>query len=884
MASIFTFEPDPPRVASPWHDVQTGSSANTTPGLQTPKKGFTNGQQHVVERPEASISDPSVVRLQAEPQEGPVEYKLHLLLRPRRKFKATSTSNNVAGSRRSKRPGSTNVRAVPEPVTEANTSAASTQLTNQTRQLRLEQLTTQLLWRLQQSSPHHTSSATNIILPSLPEALPELRAPQQPAKLLHGLEESQGALYEVGVSDDGTLVGLAADEMEESLNNLRAMAACLGCKVEVLRHEVVGECEWIEGTANLSIRSGNLYVAEAYVTPCLQGKSTPKSMEDHSQATSTTNAHAGETGNLPQTTEQLRITMTGPTMSGKSTLLGTLTTSTLDNGRGSSRLSMLKHRHEITSGITSSVTQELFGYQDRGSDAEVINYATENIASWIDVHAAASGGRLVFVSDSAGHPRYRRTTVRGLVGWSPHWTLLCVPADDTEDTATRGAGFAASQQPPSTSVPDLDLSGAQLDLCLRLGLPLVVVITKLDLASRNGLKGTLSKLLDALKAAGRKPAILPSAPRAVSDDDLRIITNEAIEKAYNSAMPLLNDPTATVPIVLTSTLQGSGINSLHALLHELPIPSETKANKSSSSSIFHIEDIYTKPADVEGVIVSGRLRLGQVSVGDSMVLGPFSTHTEYEDSEDSDERPLRKTSHHLPASRSFPGALRDMHLDSSRFQLPGQEWKRVRITSIRNLRLPVAALQPDQVGTLAIVFEENNKANTHASTGAGLSRIRKGMVLAPVQPTSTRSFVAEFLREDLTSLSVGNHVVVYIASVRASAKVVSARVPDDPPAIHEGFVSAATSTTQEPFAFDGDDDEPAPNDGANEKSSVAGATTGKSLLVTLRFDSSKEFILVGDRVLIMPGGGPGLLGGQERGQKGVASLDGFVGTITDARG
>ena len=63
-------------------------------------------------------------------------------------------------------------------------------------------------------------------------------------------------------------------------------------------------------------------------------------------------------------TEQLRVTLTGPTMSGKSTLLGTLTTSTLDNGRGKSRLSMLKHRHEITSGITSSVTQELLGYRD----------------------------------------------------------------------------------------------------------------------------------------------------------------------------------------------------------------------------------------------------------------------------------------------------------------------------------------------------------------------------------------------------------------------------------------------------------------------------------------------------------------------------------------
>jgi GTPase len=873
MASIFTFDPDPPRVASPWHDVQNGGSASPAGALQKPKQRSSTGQRYAVARSEGSDTEAAVTRLQAEPQEGPVEYKLHLLLRPRRKFKTTSTSNVIAGSMRVKQPGNSGgLRAASEPAAEGSNSASSVQLTNQTRQLRLEQLTTQLLWRLQQSSPHHTSSATNIILPSLPEALPELQAPQQPAKLLHGLEESQGALYEIGVSDDGTLVGLTEDELEESLNNLRAMAACLGCKVDVLRHEVVGECQWADDTASKTVHSGSLFVAEAHVTPCLQGRGTPVSTEDSTEDTLVPTA---EDESFSRATEQLRITLTGPTMSGKSTLLGTLTTSTLDNGRGSSRLSMLKHRHEITSGITSSVTQELFGYQDSGSDVEVVNYATENIASWIDVHAAASGSRLVFVSDSAGHPRYRRTTVRGLVGWAPHWTLLCVPADDTHDTASRDSGVSTPPQ-----APDLDLSGAQLDLCLRLGLPLVVVITKLDLASRNGLKGTLSKLLDALKAAGRKPAILPSAPGLVSEEDLRFIKDESIEKAYNMAVPLLNDVKATVPIVLTSALQGSGINNLHALLHELPIVSDTTSQR-TASSIFDIEDVYTKPADVDGVIISGRLRQGQVSVGDKMVLGPFSTHTEYEDSEDSDERPSRRSSSHLPASRSFPGALRDLHLSSSRFQLPGQEWKRVKVLSIRNLRLPVAALQHDQVGTLAVAFEEDNTINMPASIATAFTRIRKGMVLTAMQPISTRSFVAEFSREDLTSLAVGNHVVVYIASVRASAKVVSARVPDSPD-VHLDYEPQVSS--QEPFDFDGDQDRTAPRDGKDEKISIASSATAKSLLVTLRFDSSKEFVLVGDRVLIMPGGGPGLLGGQERGQKGIAALDGYVGNVVEVNG
>jgi hypothetical protein len=348
------------------------------------------------------------------------------------------------------------------------------------------------------------------------------------------------------------------------------------------------------------------------------------------------------------------------------------------------------------------------------------------------------------------------------------------------------------------------------------------------------------------------------------------------------AVPLLNDVKATVPIVLTSALQGSGINTLHALLHELPIVSDTTSHR-TASSIFDIEDVYTKPADVDGVIISGRLRQGQVSVGDKMVLGPFSTHTEYEDSEDSDERPSRRSSSQLPASRSFPGALRDLHLSSSRFQLPGQEWKRIKVLSIRNLRLPVAALQHDQVGTLAVAFEEDDTINMPASIAT--TRIRKGMVLTAMQPISTRSFVAEFSREDLTSLAIGNHVVVYIASVRASAKVVSARVPDSVLDTSDGDHDHETQdSTQEPFEFDGDHERTAARDGKDEKMSIASSATAKSLLVTLRFDSSKEFVLVGDRVLIMPGGGPGLLGGQERGQKGIAGLDGYVGKVVEVNG
>jgi GTPase len=288
-----------------------------------------------------------------------------------------------------------------------------------------------------------------------------LETPSRPGKVVAGLEESRGALYEIGVSDDGTFVGLTKDEMDESLTNLRAMAASLGCNIKVMRMVVVGDCEWhelskltenpdpsthslLEEDSRVSKQSAKLdeqvesqshraqlWVAEALVTPNLSLNETTISAEaridghHETQPLSNLNESKAKTNLvLKAAALQLRITLTGPTTSGKSSLLGTLSTATLDNGRGKSRLSLLKHRHEIASGVTSSVAQELIGYKDD----HVINYASGNVTSWTDIHASTEDGRLVFVSDSAGHPRYRRTTVRGLVGWAPH---VRIPRDET---------------------------------------------------------------------------------------------------------------------------------------------------------------------------------------------------------------------------------------------------------------------------------------------------------------------------------------------------------------------------------------------------------------------------------------------------------------------
>ena len=48
-----------------------------------------------------------------------------------------------------------------------------------------------------------------------------------------------------------------------------------------------------------------------------------------------------------------------PVFRSLSTLLGTLSTGVLDNGRGQARLHCLTHRHEVESGRTSSIGEQV---------------------------------------------------------------------------------------------------------------------------------------------------------------------------------------------------------------------------------------------------------------------------------------------------------------------------------------------------------------------------------------------------------------------------------------------------------------------------------------------------------------------------------------------
>lgn len=69
-----------------------------------------------------------------------------------------------------------------------------------------------------------------------------------------------------------------------------------------------------------------------------------------------------------------RYTATIPSNSGKSTLIGVLSSSGLDDGRGAARSLVLRHRHEQENGRTSAVTMEIMGYGKDGQQVRTVVY------------------------------------------------------------------------------------------------------------------------------------------------------------------------------------------------------------------------------------------------------------------------------------------------------------------------------------------------------------------------------------------------------------------------------------------------------------------------------------------------------------------------------
>ncbi|EGF83747.1 hypothetical protein BATDEDRAFT_33882 [Batrachochytrium dendrobatidis JAM81] len=352
-------------------------------------------------------------------------------------------------------------------------------------------------------------------------------------------EGSGEAIYEIGVSDDGTLVGLCQEEMDTSLSTLKKMGATLNADMSIARKQYVGK---------------NRCVVEVLFKKAL--------FDDH---------HFLE----------IRVAILGGLDAGKSSLLGVLTHSENDNGRGKSRLNLLRHPHEIESGRTSSVSHQIVGFDAQG---KLINYASSNISTWNQICELST--KIVAFLDMCGHPKYQKTTISGLIGTAFDYSCLIVNSN-------------------ASGLPDV--AREHIGISVLLNIPVFVVMTKIDVASPNHLICTIQSLLALLKSPGvcKTPLIVQT-----KNDLVACVPN------FVSAR--------TVPIFLTSSVTGDNLDLLIEFLNILPRPPCSFEQYLNNEAEYQIEKVYSIPGVgcvVAGIMVSGRMHLSG-SKPISCYLGP----------------------------------------------------------------------------------------------------------------------------------------------------------------------------------------------------------------------------------------------------------------------
>lgn len=81
----------------------------------------------------------------------------------------------------------------------------------------------------------------------------------------------------------------------------------------------------------------------------------------------------------------VRVAVIGNVDSGKSTLVGVLTKSLLDDGRGSARSKVFNFSHEQANGRTSSIGQEIMGFDSKLQQVTVERENATKNQSWSHV-------------------------------------------------------------------------------------------------------------------------------------------------------------------------------------------------------------------------------------------------------------------------------------------------------------------------------------------------------------------------------------------------------------------------------------------------------------------------------------------------------------------
>lgn len=185
---------------------------------------------------------------------------------------------------------------------------------------------------------------------------------------------------------------------------------------------------------------------------------------------------------------------------------------------------------------------------------------------------------MVSFSDLAGHERYLRTTVFGLLSSSPNYCLLMVAANN---------GLVG-------------MSKEHLGIALAQNVPVMVVITKIDICPPQILQETIMQLTKILKSPGARK--IPTFIKTRAD-------------VVNTASQFVSK--RIVPVFQVSNVTGESLDLVREFLNILPHHGYYDAEGPFE---FSVNDTFSVPH--VGTVVSGVVNRGVIHAGDAVFIGP----------------------------------------------------------------------------------------------------------------------------------------------------------------------------------------------------------------------------------------------------------------------